>query len=173
MASATKQNRGLYMAIVVLIALVIIVSGVAGLFYYEYSQASSQNSAYVQQLKALKVDYTTNIVIGYGNGTWKWYNDTQVPPGSNLYSATVLATNGNVNSTCCEYGSHLVTGIGGDQMTSSTYWWLWTYAPKNTTSPWQEAPVGPDELTITNNSVVFAWGYCGSSAAGNPTCNPP
>jgi len=160
------------MAVVVLVALLVIVSGIAGLYYYEYSKASSQNSTYVQQLKALNVDYTTDVEIGYGNGTWRWYNDTRVPPGSNFYTATVLATNGNVNSTCCEYGSHFVTGIGGIQMTNSSYWWLWNYTPSNTTAPWQVAPVGPDELSIMNDSSIFAWGFCGSTAAGNPTCTP-
>lgn len=160
------------MALVVLVALLVIVSGIAGLYYYEYSQASYQNSTYVRQLKVLNVDYTTDVVIGYGNGTWTWYNDTRVPPGSNFYTATVLATNGNVNSTCCEYGSHFVTGIGGVEMTSTVYWWLWIFTPSNTTAPWQEAPVGPDELSILNDSTIFAWGLCGSTAAGNPTCTP-
>jgi hypothetical protein len=160
------------MVIVVLVALLVIVSGVAGLYYYQYTQASSLNSTYVQKLKSLNVEYTTDVLIGYGNGTWKWYNDTYVPPGSNFYAATVIATNGNVNSTCCEYGSHLVTGIGGVQSTSTTYWWIWIYTPTNTTSPWQTAPVGPDELAISNDSSIFAWTFCGSTAAGNPTCTP-
>ncbi len=159
------------MVIVVLVALLVIVSGVAVLYYYQYSQASSLNSTYVQQLKALKVDYTTDLVIGFGNNTWKWYNDTLVPPGSNLYTATIIATNGNVNSTCCEFGSHFVTGIEGVQMTSTIYWWIWIYT-KNTTSPWQTAPVGPDEMAITNDSTVFAWTLCGSTPAGLPTCTP-
>jgi hypothetical protein len=171
MATPSRKSRNLYAAIVVLVALLVIVSGVAGLYYYQYTQASAQNSTYVQQLKALNFDYKTDILIGFGNGSSKWYNDTLVPPGSNFYTATVLATNGNVNSTCCEYGSHLVTGIDGVQSNSTVYWWIWIYTT-NTTSPWQIAPVGPDEMSITNDSSMIAWTFCGATAAGNPTCTP-
>ena len=166
------QAKTSYGIIAVLVALLVIVSGVASLYYYQYSRAESENLTYVEQLKAQGVTYTTDVLIGYGNSTWKWYNDTQIPVGSNLYAATLSALKGNVNSTCCEYNSHFITGIGGVQSTSTEYWWLWLYTPTNSSAPWQVAPLGPDELPILNDSVVFSWTLCGSTAAGNLTCTP-
>jgi len=165
------QSKTLYGAIAVLIAIVLIVSSVGGLYYVKYEQVSSDNSIYLKQLDQLNAKYDTNILIYYGNGTNTWYNDTLVQPGSNLYAATVSVTDGNVNATCCEFGSHFVSGIGGVQNTNSVYWWVWTYDASNSTSPWQIAQVGPDEITILNGSV-FAWTFCGLTSSGNPTCSP-
>ena len=86
------QTRTLYGIITVLVAVVIIASSLAGLYYYQYSIAASENSTYANQLKAIGVEYSTDILMGYGNGTWHWYNDTRIEPGSNLYGATIVAT---------------------------------------------------------------------------------
>jgi hypothetical protein len=157
--------------IAVLVALVLIVSSVAGLYYLKYSQVQEDNSIYLKQLDQLNAKYDANILIDFGNGTNQWYNDTSLQPGANLYTATVTVTNGNVNATCCEFGSHFVNGIGGVQDTSSKYWWLWTYDQSNSTSPWQVALVGVDEIVISNGAI-YAWTFCGSTPEGNPTCSP-
>ena len=148
--------------------MLIIVSSVGGLYYVKYSQVSSDNSIYLRQLDQLNVKYDADILIDYGNGTYTWHNDTSVQPGSNLYAATVLVADGYVNATCCEFGSHFVTGIGGIQNSNSESWWLWTY---NGTASWQVAQVGPDEITILNGSV-FAWTFCGMTSTYAPACIP-
>jgi hypothetical protein len=163
------QAGTLYGVIAVLVAIVIITSSVGGLYYEKYASVSSDNSIYLKQLDQLGVKYTPNILINYGNGTSTWYNDTALEPGSNLYTATVLITNGNVNATFSkQYQEHLVSGIGGVENTNTEFWWLWTY---NATASWQTAMVGADGLPIMNG-VVYAWTFCGISSVGNPTCNP-
>lgn len=163
-----KQNT-FYGIISVLIAIIVIVSGVAAFYYYQNSQTQSQNQRYIAQLKELNVNYLTDVVIDYGNGTHQWYNNTSIQPGLNLYTVTLLVSNGNVNATCCEYNSHFVTGIGGVQNSNTQFWFLWNYT---STSSWQISPVGPDEITVQNDSI-FAWTYCGLDASYNPTCTPP
>jgi hypothetical protein len=165
------QTKTLYGIIALLIAIVVIVSGIAALYYYNYSQAESENQIYVGQLKQLEVKYVATIVIDYENGTKTWYNNTKIEPGLNLYTLTLLVTNGNVNATCCEFGSHFVEGIGGLQNNPKTnqYWFSWTY---NTTSSWQTTQVGVDEINVANSSV-FAWTYCTANSQFNPTCTPP
>ncbi|MGI0091782.1 MAG: hypothetical protein ACREBS_08735 [Nitrososphaerales archaeon] len=163
------QTKTLYGVIALLLAAVIIVSSFAGLYYYQYSKEASANSVYVQELSKSGVRFASDIVIDYGNGTHTWYNETAVLPGSNLYTLTVLVTEGNVNATCCEYGSHFVTGISGIQNTNAKSWFLWTY---NSTASWQTAQSGPDEYSIFNESV-FAWTFCGMTASYNPSCTPP
>lgn len=163
------QTKTLYGVIAVLIAIVIIASSVGALYYTKYTSVSSVNSVYVNQLDKLGVKYTPNILISYGNGTSIWYNDTSLAPGSNLYTATVLITNGNVNATFSQqYQEHFVEGIGGIENTNTEYWWLWTY---NSTASWQNALVGADDLPITNG-VVYAWTFCGITSSGSPTCTP-
>jgi hypothetical protein len=164
------QTKTLYGVIAVLIAIVIIVSSVGGLYYAKYVSVSSDNSIYLKQLNQLGVKYTSSILIDYGNGTSTWYNDTALAPGTNLYTATVLIMNGNVNATF--YGGslqeHFVNGIGGIDDNSIQSWFLWTY---NSTASWQIAMVGADDLPITNG-VVYGWTFCGATSSGNPTCTP-
>ncbi len=165
------QTRTLYGIFALFVAVIIIVSSAAAFFYYQYNQEVSIDQTYVQQLKRLNVKYLSNILIDYDNGTLHWYNNTQVQPGWNLYVATLAITNGNVNATL--YGpplnEHFVTGINGVQNTQSKFWFLWTW---NSTALWQIANVGAD-LLPTYNESIYAWTFCGSTSAGNPTCTPP
>jgi hypothetical protein len=166
------SNRTLYGVIALLVATVIIVSSVAALYYVKYNQASTDNAVYVRQLEQLGVKYDANILIDYGNGTRDWYNSTSLQPGSNLYTATVLALNGNVNASYYQqYQEHLLTGIGGVEQTSTKSWFLWTFNPNNSTSPWQIAQTGPDLITIVNGGD-YAWTFCGMDANYNPICTP-
>jgi len=169
----TIQTKTFYGIIAVLVAIVLIVSSVGGLYYVKYAQVSSDNSIYQRQLHQLNVKYDANILIDYGNGTYAWYNATSMQPGSNFYTATVLIANGNVNATfSSQLDSHYVTGIGGIQDTNSEFWFLWTYNAANSTTPWQFAQVGPDEITLQDGSI-FAWTFCGMTSSYNPSCTPP
>jgi hypothetical protein len=151
------QSRSFYGLIAVLVAIIVIVSSFAGLYYYQYGQVSSENSTYVSELNQLNVKYLSNLLIDYGNGTRTWYNTTNVQPGTNLYVETQIITKGEINATYYpQYQSHLVTAIFNVGNTNTIYWLLWTY---NKTASWQQAPVGPDELPVTNDSI-FAWSYC-------------
>jgi len=155
-----SQSRNLYSVIVVLVALIVIVSTIAGLYYYQYGQAVSENSTYVQELNKLNVKYFSDILLDYGNGTKAWNNVTNVQPGTNLYVETQIITGGNINATYYpQYQSHLVTAINNVGSTISMYWFLWTY---NLTASWQQASLGPDEIPVSNNSV-FAWSFCGGN----------
>ena len=152
-----SQSRSFYGLIAVLVAIIVIVSSIAGLYYYQYSQVASENSTYVSELNQLNVKYLSNLLIDFGNGTRTWYNTTNVQPGTNLYVETQIIAKGEVNATYYpQYQSHFVTAIFNVGNTNTMYWLLWTY---NKTASWQQAPVGPDELQVTNDSV-FAWSLC-------------
>jgi hypothetical protein len=146
--------------ITILVALLVIVSTVVGLYYYQYSQAEAQNSTYVSELNHLNVKYFSNIFIDYGNGTKHWFNVTNVQPGTNLYVETQIIAGGQVNATYYpQYHSHFVTAINNLGDTNSLYWLLWTY---NKTALWQQAGSGPDLLSVSNGSI-YAWSYCGAN----------
>lgn len=165
------QRRTFFGVLVVLIAFILIVSSVAALYYVKYNQVSRDNSIYLKQLDQLGAKYDIDILIDYGNGNGVWYNNTSVEPGTNLYTATVLAASGNVNATySSQYQEHLVNGIGGVEATGSEFWWLWTYNRSNSTS-WQVAQLGADQITVTNGGI-YAWSFCGMNASYDPTCTP-
>ncbi len=138
-----------------------------------YRQASSELSqlwsSYLKLKPASGSLYTANILFDFGNGTRRWYNSTEIQPGWNLYIATVVLTNGNLQAQWYpQYQEHFVSAIGGVSNSKTTFWFLWTY---NKTASWQTAQVGADGLTVYNGSV-FAWTFCGVTSSYKPTCKP-
>lgn len=165
---AVKTNT-LYGVIAILIAVLIVTSSTTAYYYFQYGQQSSLKAKYVGELGRLNVKYYTNILVDYGNGTMRWYNNTSVQPGWNLYITMQVLTNGDMNATYYpSYGEHFVTGLNGVQGTSSQSWWLWSY---NSTTSWQSAQTGADQIQVVNGSI-FAWTFCGSTSSGNPICTP-
>ena len=169
------DSRVLYVVIVLLTAGMLISSTVAALYLFKFDQAESNANAYLSELRQVtpggsKPIATTNVLLDFGNGTQRWYNGTQVQPGWNVYLVTVLITGGNLNDTWYpQYGEHLVNGIDGLQDARGSSWFLWSY---NSTSRWQVAQLGADELLASNGSV-YAWSYCGLTATYSPTCASP
>jgi hypothetical protein len=138
-----------------------------------YQQASSELSQLWSQYLSLKPAssslYTADILIAFGNGTQRWYNCTEVQPGWNMYTETVVLSHGDMQAQWYpQYQEHLVTGIDGVSNSKTMDWFLWTH---NSTASWQIPPVGADDLPVYNGSV-FAWTYCGETPAYAPTCKP-
>lgn len=164
-----------YGVVVVLVALLAISSVVAVSYYNEYQQELSVNSHQSAELQNLLsregAVLESDMLIDFGNGSRQWHNGTQVQPGWNVYTLTQAVTNGNVNVTCCAYGSHFITGIEGvqNQPGKNTAWLNWTY---NDTVGWAPAQVGADQINVYNDSV-FAWTFCAYNPnTGAPECPP-
>jgi hypothetical protein len=138
-----------------------------------YQQASSQLSQlwnrYLSLRPASSSLYAADILIDLGNGTRHWYNNTQVQPGWDMYTETVVLSQGDLQAQWYpQYQEHLVTGIDGVSNSKTMFWFLWTY---NSTALWQPAAVGADSLPVYNGSV-FAWTFCGETASFQATCIP-
>ncbi|MDA4134573.1 MAG: hypothetical protein OK441_03275 [Thaumarchaeota archaeon] len=166
--------RTLYLVIVVLLAGLLISSTFAAFYLYQYNVAENNANAYLGELREATGTQayagSTSILLDFGNGTQRWYNDTAVQPGWNVYLATVVITKGDLNDTWYpQYGEHLINGIEGLQNSQTGSWFLWSY---NDTSRWQVAQIGADLVPTTNGSV-FAWSYCGVSASYSPVCTSP
>lgn len=111
--------------------------------------------------------YSVHMLIDFGNGTRRWYNDTAVQPGWNGYVATLVLLKGNVEAVWYpQYGEHFVTGVDGVGSTSSTSWFFWDYSGN-----WTIAPTGADGLQVYNGTSI-AWTLCGYDTNFNPTCSP-
>lgn len=112
--------------------------------------------------------YSVHILVDFGNGTRRWYNDSYAQPGWNGYVATVVLLKGNVQAVWYpQYGEHLVTGIGGVPQGASKSWFVWLF---NGTA-WESSSTGVDQLRMVNGTVL-AWTLCGYDASYNPTCAP-
>lgn len=138
-----------------------------------YHQASTQLSQLWSRYLSLKPAsssvYAADILIDFGNGTRHWYNNTQVQPGWNMYTETVVLSSGNLQAQWYpQYQEHFVSGIDGVSNSPTMDWFLWTY---NRTASWQTAQVGADDLPVYNGSV-FAWTYCGETTSYAPECSP-
>ncbi len=138
-----------------------------------YQQASKELNSLWQTYLGLKPASTTllqnDVLINFGNGTRVWYNNTRAQPGWNFYVETVVVENGNVVAKWYpQFGSHLVSAIGGVSSTQNKFWFVWTFSRA---ASWQQAPVGADQLMVLNGST-FAWTFCQVDQNFNPTCKP-
>ena len=139
-----------------------------------YQQASAQLSQLWSEYLSLKPAtsslYSADILMDFGNGTARWYNGTQVQPGWNMYTETVVLTKGNLQAQWypAPLSEHLITAIDGVSDTQTNDWFLWTH---NATASWTFAQVGADDLPVYNGSV-FAWTYCGLTSSYGPACTP-
>jgi hypothetical protein len=138
-----------------------------------YQQASARLSQLWSEYLSLKPAasslYSANILIDFGNGTATWYNGTQVQPGWNMYTESVVLTHGDLQAQWYpQYQEHLITGIDGVSNSQTEDWFLWTH---NATASWAFAQVGADDLPVYNGSV-FAWTYCGETSSYTPACTP-
>ena len=133
------------------------------------AQLSSLWATYQSLSPASKSLLHDSFYFNFGNGTSKWYNNTAINAGWNLYIQTVVLMNGNVDGTWYpSYGEHFITGLGGVSNSATEYWFLWTYSK---TASWQVAQVGADDILATSGGI-YAWTYCGANANFLPTCTP-
>jgi hypothetical protein len=112
--------------------------------------------------------YDVSLLIDFGNGSLKWYNDSAAQPGWNGYVTTLVLLKGDVQAVWYpQYGEHFVTGVDGVSQTSSTYWGIWQYGG----GKWTYLQTGADLLDVQNGTTI-AWALCGLDASYYPTCTP-
>jgi hypothetical protein len=138
-----------------------------------YKQSSLELTVLWQNYQSLSPVPSTllrnSILFDFGNGTRKWFNQTAINPGWNLYIETVVLNDGKVDAQWYpQYGEHLVNGIGGISNSATQYWFLWSY---NKTAGWRSSQVGADNILVTSDSV-YGWTYCAADANFNPVCRP-
>jgi hypothetical protein len=110
--------------------------------------------------------YRVSMLVDYGNGTARWYNDSATQPGWNAYVATLVLLDGNLQATWYpQFGEHFVTGVNGVNQTAAKSWFIWDF----TGGKWIPSSSGSDYLPV-DNGTTFAWKLCGYDANFSPTC---
>lgn len=122
---------------------------VAGYYYLEYQnllQKLREYEGYVMHV---------NICIDYRewNGTVVWYNETLVPLGCDLLTATKKIA--VVNYTYWEsQGASFVDAINNIWNSDKKYWMWYRW----TNHGWEYGPVGADRYILSPNETVM-WRY--------------
>jgi len=112
--------------------------------------------------------YDVNLLLDFGNGSLRWYNDSAAQPGWNGYVTTLVLLKGNVKAVWYpQYGEHLVTGLDGVSQTSSMDWGIWQFEGGR----WSYLQTGADLLDVRNGTTL-AWALCSLDASYYPTCTP-
>jgi len=87
--------------------------------------------------------YRFSLLVEFGNGTRRWYNDTSIQPGWNGYVATLVVLGGRLGATWYpQYGEHFVTSVDGVGGTPSTSWFVW----ERSSGLWKLTPTGVDGI---------------------------
>jgi hypothetical protein len=110
-----------------------------------------------------------NVLISYGNGTMKWYNESGIPSSWNAYALTMYLAKCNVQAKF--YGpplnEHFVTAINGVSNQGSLSWSIWMFCQNK--NAWAYSQIGIDLISLANGQTL-AWIYSPSSSS-NP--RPP
>ncbi len=161
-----------------LIAVIIVASEVGGYYYLQSLYARRSSSSTGQSGKdasgtgsgnGSRTGPVTNpnfiavsTLINYGNGTSAWYNETNVPLGSNFYNLTVSIANGNVEALYYpSLNAHYIIAINGvrndnDGIHCTFCWTLWIYCQKD--AAWSVSLWGADLIKLVNGDTL-AWYY--------------
>ncbi len=127
--------------------------------------------ALVRQGGGKPIVYTMDMLVSYGNGTQRWYNDSETQPGWNAYIATLVLLKGDVQATLYTFPGyppeHFVEALNNVSETSSTAWFIWTYSG----GAWQTLSTGADELQVQNGTII-AWTLCSYDQNYAPQCTP-
>ena len=100
----------------------------------------------------------TNTLINYGNGSIRWYNETNIPATWNFYQLTLYLANGNVEAQCYgpPYNEHYVTAINNVSNRRPFYWTIWIFCQGQ--NAWVTSPVGVDLIRLSAGQTL-AWAY--------------
>jgi hypothetical protein len=93
-----------------------------------------------------------SLLIDYGNGTERWFNDTAISPDVTLFDVTRQVANVTYSYwSSMEPGHILLSSINGH----ATGYWVWYYWDE-TSGQWVFGPVGCDAWTLKDNGV-YEW----------------
>lgn len=146
-----------------LIAVALVVAQVGAYYYLQRSYGGTLSTSSVQCSPLNGNSMGTNVVetntlINYGNGTIRWYNETNIPSSWNFYQLTLHLADGNVEQHCygAPYNEHYVTGISNVHNQSPFYWTVWIFCQSQ--NAWTTSPVGADLIRLYNGETL-AWAY--------------
>jgi uncharacterized protein DUF4430 len=153
MTSSSKGHGRVYL-VILLIAITLVsiqVGAYYGLekFFLSDNDVAQNTGSHGANANVIAV----NVLLNFGNGTSKWFNETKVPVSWNFYNLTLYMARGNVESEWYpEYSEHFITGIDGISNSGAYYWGLWQYCTND--QAWLYSNVGADKIALSNNQTM-------------------
>jgi len=145
----------------------------------EVSKLRSQNEELLEKIKALQrtvdelksenerlsnyldeVSVSIDLLVKFGNGTKRWYNNTLLPIGFTLLNATCKMLQ-PVKYTVYSFGV-FVDEILGIENKKPFYWLWWKYE-----NGWKMGETGAD-AEILKDGGIYAWVYTDTSKPPSP-----
>ncbi|MGQ9726498.1 MAG: hypothetical protein ACUVQL_05150 [Candidatus Bathycorpusculaceae bacterium] len=126
-----------------------------GYFYYQYADLVSRTKG---------TSIHVNLGINYGNGTVKWFNNTEVKMGITLLNLTEIVA--KVNYTLWPGMGTFVDSIDNVENSPPYYWMWWVW----TSYGWMEGPIACDKYLVSDGEALY-WYYEDTSVSPLPT--PP
>lgn len=129
-----------------------------GTTLYLYAKLEDTNSKLSESQRLLsKYTIKANLLVNFGNGTRRWYNETTVPYGASLLNLTVEAV-GDVEYSISSFGVFVnaISGIGSREVREGYYWMWWRWEPEK--SDWELGPSGAESYLVRNGDIL-AWFY--------------
>ena len=146
-----------------LAAVLLVVAQIGAYYYLQRSYGGTLSTSSVQCSSSSGGSAGTNVVetntlINYGNGSIRWYNETNIPATWNFYQLTLYLANGNVEAQCygLPYNEHYVTAINNVSNQRPFYWTIWIFCQGQ--NAWVTSPVGVDLIRLSAGQTL-AWAY--------------
>ena len=146
-----------------LAAVLLVVAQIGAYYYLQRSYGGTLSTSSVQCSSSSGGSTGTNVVetntlINYGNGSIRWYNETNIPATWNFYQLTLYLANGNVEAQCygLPYNEHYVTAINNVSNQRPFYWTIWIFCQGQ--NAWVTSPVGVDLIRLSAGQTL-AWAY--------------
>ncbi|RLE60179.1 MAG: hypothetical protein DRJ35_03970 [Thermoprotei archaeon] len=138
--------------VVVLLVWAVVATGFAVKLY--------QENVFLQKSLESISESTITVSIGfdYGNGTVVWYNNTLVPRGASLLSATVLLV--NVEYKMSDFGAYVISINGVSEKIISKnegFSWMW-YIYDFEKEKLVMGPVAADKYVLRDGDIIL-WKY--------------
>jgi len=155
-------KKGVSALSAILLALLILSSGIAVYFYLDSAEAHRRYNYLLSELESVSLE--VNLLIDYGNGSLVWHNKTILPIGATLLNATLKVSS-------VEYiGSDMgvfVTGIDGvgTKIVKKGYYWLWWRFDK-ARGEWVLGETAADHYILQRGDIL-AWVYEDASTYPN------
>jgi len=149
------MKKGISVLSAVLLALLILSSGVAFYFYLDSVESDKRYRLLLSELEGVALEI--NLLIDYGNGSSSWHNKTLLPIGSTLLNAT-LKVSKSVEYVGSDMGVFVngIDGIGTKDVKKGHYWLWWRFDKAQ--GAWVLGETSADRYILQRGDTL-AWLY--------------
>ena len=112
----------------------------------------------------LTVPIQATLLVHVSEEDERWFQDVEVPKGTDAYELTELAMEGDLEATWYPtFQAHFVTAIGGVENGDPHFWLIYRW--NESEAAWEPLPVGADRFSVKEGDAL-AWAYTDTDVKG-------